>query len=300
MINDLIKGLPDQFNPKIQGRVLIIDGDSLAYKAAATSKRLKTAIRKFQMMCLEKMFITQAETARVHLTHRDSLKTNRHRVLAWKPYQDNRKDSERPVLIEELRDAVSSDEHVLPEYSCTLHKILEADDAVMIDSYAYKESGVLYSEDKDLRQTPHPMYDPYRGVELQADGIGSLWMHVTPSGNYDIHGCGRLFFWAQMLRGDGADNIRGLDRFYGRQIGAVRTLEELEVFNDAPAEVESEVANFVLDAYRHHNQNPLPEGWLLHMLRTWDDSFNDVLQSLDLSTQNTEFLNECTQQHWFD
>jgi len=91
-----------------------------------------------------------------------------------------------------------------------------------------------------------------------------------------------------------------LDRFYGRQIGAVRTLEELEVFNDAPAEVESEVANFVLDAYRHHNQNPLPEGWLLHMLRTWDDSFNDVLQSLDLSIQNTEFLNECTQQHWFD
>src|SRR5690625_868190 len=259
-IVDMLSSLPEKYDPKIRGWVVIFDGDSFAYRAAATSKRMKTAIRKFQMMVLEQMFITKAETARVHLTHRDSLKTNRMNIIGWKPYQGNRTGKDRPALLEELRDAVSDSDNVLPEYTVQLHKILEADDACMIDSYHLGDSGVLYSEDKDLRQTPNVMFDPYLGKELQAgDTVGSVWMHVTPAGNYDIHGCGRLFFWAQMLRGDTADNIRGLDKYQGKNIGPVQTLELLEPYNDRPPESESEVASIVLDAYHHSDQNPLPE-----------------------------------------
>lgn len=296
-MNELLDNLPNQFDPKIDGRVLIFDGDSLVYKAAATSKRMSTAIRKFQMGVLEQMFITKSETARVHLTHRDSLKAGRGNILAWKPYQGNRDGSKRPPMLEPLRDAVCFDENVLPEFTVSIHKVLEADDACMIDSYAYGESGILSSEDKDLRATPYLFWDTYQGREVRAKGIGSVWEYVTEGGTLNVHGIGRMFFWAQMLMGDGADNIRGLDRYHGTLIGPVGTLEALQGLNDT--EDESEVANHVIDAYRASDQNPLPEGYLLHMMRNWEDSFWDVLQALHLTKANRRFIDDCASREWF-
>src|SRR5690625_4772256 len=297
MFGELLQNLPNQFNPKHVGRVLICDADSFAYEAAATSKRLKTAIRKFQMMVLEQMFITQSETARVHLTHKDSYKSGRGNIIGWKQYQGNRDGKTRPPLLEELREAVSSEEHVLPEYTVHLHKVLEADDACMIDAYTYKQDGIMFSKDKDLRQTPYPMHDAYTGKEIQADGIGELWLHETEGGSCDIHGIGRLFFWAQMLRGDTADNIRGLDKYMGKQIGPVRSLEVLEQFNNDQSE--QGVAEFVLRAYMDIDQNPLPEGYLLHMMRGWGDSFIDVIEGLSLPKDIQEFIDDCKTREWF-
>src|SRR5690625_411932 len=95
---DVLQGLPDQFNPKVQGRTLILDADSIAYKCAATVKRLDTAIQKFHMMVLEQKFLAEAEHCIAHLTSADSLKSNRGLVYGWNPYQGNRKRNERPAL----------------------------------------------------------------------------------------------------------------------------------------------------------------------------------------------------------
>src|SRR5690625_7689929 len=92
---DVLQGLPDQFNPKVQGRTLILDADSIAYKCAATVKRLDTAIQKFHMMVLEQKFLAEAEHCIAHLTSADSLKSNRGLVYGWNPYQGNRKRNER-------------------------------------------------------------------------------------------------------------------------------------------------------------------------------------------------------------
>lgn len=298
MLEDLIHGLPDQFDNKVTGRVLILDADTYAYKAAATSKKLETALRKFQMMVLERMFITKSETARVHLTHADCLKAGRGNILAWRGYQDNRNGKSKPPLLDVLREAAAQPENMMDEYTCTLHKTIEADDACMIDSYSYKEMGILDSADKDLRHTPYNYYDGYTGKTLVAKGVGSLWLHTTESGNTALHGIGRLFFWAQMLMGDAADNIRGLDKYYGSNIGHMRTLEILEVYNDT--DDESRIANLVFDAYRTSDQNPLPEGWLLHMMRSHTDTFKDVLDDLDLSEKNRKFIYEdCFYREWF-
>lgn len=297
---DILQGLPDQFNPKVDGRTLILDADSIAYKCAATVKRLDTAINKFHMMVLEQKFLAEAEYCIAHLTAADSQKTNRGNILGWRTYQGNRKKNERPELLEPLREAVSSEEFSIPEYTCMLHRVLEADDACMIDSYRVKENGVLHSEDKDLRQTIYPFADPYTGQHITAEGIGSVWMHVTDGGSYDIHGIGRLFFWAQMLRGDTADHIRGLDKYEGKNIGPVVTLELLEQFNNQPVEAESEVANLVLEAYMEIDQNPLPEGYLLHMMRGFGDSFMDVLEGLDIRPKIRDFIyQDCLQRPWF-
>ena len=42
-----ISALPDQFQSAVPGRTLIIDGDGPCYVAAATVKRLDTALRNF-------------------------------------------------------------------------------------------------------------------------------------------------------------------------------------------------------------------------------------------------------------
>lgn len=286
------------YDPSVQGRVLIVDGDSFCYKAAATSAKLITAIGRFQNSIEEAMYICKAESAIVHLTHKDSKKAYRGNIIGAKSYQDNRKNASRPKLLHELREAVSTPENIPNSYTCTLHRVVEADDAVMIDSYKLKENGVVWSDDKDLRQTPYNFYDPKLRKIIQADGLGELWVHTTEAGNQSLHGVGRLFFWAQMLMGDAVDNVRGLDKFYGKMIGWSRTFEVLEEFNFT--EDESEVANLVLDAYRYNDQNPIPEGYLLHMMRDWGDSFLEVLKPLDLTEANRKFIYEdCLNREWF-
>lgn len=300
-INNLVgdpESLPDLSKPDIvQGRTLVYDADSLCYKAAATVKKLGTGISRFQTGVLEMMYLTKSEYAYVHLTHHESEKTGRGNILGVKPYQANRTGNSRPSLLYPLRTAVASAENQLQEYQSWLHMQLEADDVCMIDSYKLGDEGILYSEDKDLRQTPYKFYDSYLGKVVQAKGIGELWEHVTPAGNVSLHGIGRIFFWAQMMSGDQADNIGGLQLFQGKRVGTVRTLEALEVFNNS--EEESDIANFVIDAYRESNQNPWPEGYLLHMLRSWDDSFYKVVQELEWTVENEEFLNECLSREWF-
>lgn len=290
--------LPDQLqSTTVQGRVLILDADSLAYKASATRKTLKGAMTVFQEGVLSTMFHTDSESALIHLTHRDCVKAGRNNIIGVKPYQDNRSGSKRPELLHVVREACVEPENVLSEYQAWLHKTLEADDVCMIDSYKLKENGVLTSPDKDLRHTPYPFYDEYQAKIIQAKGVGSVWEHVTEGGHFKLHGIGRMFFWAQMLMGDTADNIGALQYYDGKRIGEVRTGDLLEPFNDT--EDESEIANLVIDGYRAIDQNPYPEGYLLHMLRSWDDSFHKVVQELEWTKANAKFLEDCVTRKWF-
>lgn len=291
--------LPNQYDDtRVEGRILLYDADPLAYKSAATVKRLRTAISRFQTGVLEMMYLTKSVTAHVHLTHKDSHKAGRHLMKGIKPYQANRKGGAKPALLYDLRDAVILPENVLSEYSAWMHMPVEADDACMIDAYRFKDAAVLASEDKDLRQTPYLFYDNYRDEIIKAHGIGSLWEHVTPAGNMSPHGIGRIFFWAQMLMGDTADNVAGLQEYEGQRIGDVRTLEVLTPYNDT--EDESEVANLVIDGYRKIDQNPYPEGYMLHMMRAWGDSFHHVVSELDWTVKNKKFLQECVGRDWFE
>lgn len=300
-LKELIKGieLPEQFvDKRVQGRILIYDADPLAYRASATVKKLSTGITRFQQGVLEMMYLTKSESAMVHLTHKDCDKAGRHNIIAEKVYQGNRTGRSRPLLLHDLRHAVVEENNVLPEYQAWEHMELEADDVCMIQSYKYKDNSVLVSEDKDLRQTPYPFYDTYLDKIVQAKGVGSLWEHVTPTGNVGLHGIGRIFFWAQMMCGDTADNIKGLKLYKEKPVGYIRTIDTLSKFNDT--DNEEEMANLVINAYRIINQNPIPEGYLLHMLRTWDDSFLKLIDELDWTEKNKKFLEDCKQRRWHD
>lgn len=290
---------PSQFSRAEKGRVLILDGDSDAYAISAKVKTLPTAIRNFQLAVLEHMFMARAETAEVHLTSTYALKSGRSSIRASKPYQGNREGKSRPPLLEPLREAMAQEENWLPEFSVELHYELEADDACMISSHYLRDRGVMSSADKDLRSTPWRYYERRTGQVLEPAGWGSLWEHVTPGGSYSIEGHGEIFFWAQMLMGDSADNIQGIEKYKGKACGPVMTWE---LIGDLPEELNTPeyVINLVLDGYREADQNPLPEGWLLHMLRSRDDNFYEYLKEKPISAENWDFLTECLDRDWFD
>ena len=286
--------LPDQFGGIKPGTTMILDGDSLCYVVAAKFKTVPTCIRHFQMQVLTLLFLTKAESAIVHLTASDSLKAGRHNIIAAKPYQGNRTGKAKPSLLEPVRQAVADESNWLPEYRVEYHRELEADDACMMDSYRLKDSGILVSDDKDLRATPYPYYERKQGKVMTAAGFGDIWPERTDGGTYKLEGQGIKFFHAQMLMGDAADNVTGLTKYKGGLVGPAKTFELLGKIED-----ESESMNFILDAYRENDQNPLPEGWLMWLLRWPGDNFWQYLQSLDLLDRNREFLNKCLERQWF-
>lgn len=283
--------MPPLFGNVVQGRVLIVDGDGPAYVAAATAKRLDTALRNFQQNILTQLFLTKAQTARIHFTAKTSKKAGRFNVVAIKPYQGQRKDKAKPSLVEPLREAASDRSTWLEEYECVLHRELEADDGMMHDAYQLGENGLIWSGDKDLRMTPYPYWCREKGVILPSQPFGWLQPKYTPSGTMKLIGQGPLFFWAQMLMGDTADHIQGLLRYRGELCGpakAYEVLHPLEAAGDMNA-----VANVVLDAYRAIDQNPVAEGYLLWMLRWPGDHVVHYFNSLTLSKDNADFVRDC-------
>lgn len=285
--------LADQFKSAVPGRTLIIDGDGPCYVAAATVKRLDTALRNFQQEILKRMFLTGASDCRIHLTARDSDKHGRFRVKASKPYQGNRKNKSKPPLLEPLRELVADNSTWLDDYSVLLHRELEADDGMIQDAYRLGDNGVICSEDKDLRMTPYPYYEIDRGQVQPGQQVGWVSIKHTPSGTPKLTGQGPLFFWAQMLMGDTADNVQGVARYNGKLCGAVGAfdvLKDVTCINDA--------ANIVLDAYREINQNAVAEGWLLWLTRWHKDNVIQYMRELNLTGANRDFIEDCVLRDW--
>ena len=276
-------------------RTLILDGDGPAYRAAATVKRLDTAIRHFQGYILAELDMTRCGTATVHLTHRRCAKNGRTLVRAAKPYQGQRKGKAKPPLLEPLREAMLDKANWLPEFEVRMHFDIEADDAMIIQAHQLRESGVIWSDDKDLRCTPYHYYEQSLGIVQGFEPHGYIEEKFTPAGNLKVVGRGPVFFWAQMLMGDSADNIAGLLRYQGKLCGPAGALQVLRGVRNR-----DEAANLVLEGYREIRQNALAEGHLLHLLQHPRDTVQDYFLSHDLTPLNREFVLECAAEQWMD
>lgn len=285
--------LGDQFDSAVAGRTLIIDGDGPCYVAAATVKRLDTALSRFKSEVLKRMFLAQAQDCRIHLTASASDKHGRFRVLASQPYQGNRVNKAKPALLEPLREAVADPSTWMPEYSVVLHRELEADDGMIQDAYLLKEQGVIWSEDKDLRMTPYLYYDLHKGVVNASQPEGWVSLKFSESGIANLTGQGPMFFWGQMLSGDQADHIRGLQILNGKKCGCVAAANALKDMR-----LQADAANFVIAAYREIDQNVVAEGWLLWLTRWHGDNVLNYMQGLPLTAANAEYVRECSMRRW--
>jgi hypothetical protein len=156
-----------------------------------------------------------------------------------------------------------------------------------------KEDGIIWSDDKDLRMTPYPYFNKSTGVIFPSDPFGHLYLDTSTS-TTKCYGHSLKFFWAQMVMGDSADNIKGLLKLQGKLCGPAAAFEFLH-----PLTTIEQVANAVIKAYREIDQNPLPEGWLLWLTRWEGDNFWNYLSELPITRENRAFLDECVKRPWF-
>lgn len=282
--------LDNQFAVASSGATVLIDGDILAYNVTANVAKLSTAIRRFQQEVLKAVFLTGAERAIVHLTSSSGDKNKRKLIVADLPYQSNRAGKAKPPLLEALRVSMSKESNWLDMFECYLWEDMEADDALMIDAYRLKDKGIMYSVDKDLRQTPHPYYEIKTGKLFPAlDGIGWVDLRYTEgsSGAGKLTGHGELFLWTQMLAGDKVDNVKGLRKAHGKNIGDTSAVAEMQGITDR-----EEMIDKVMWLYSAIGQNPIPELWMLYLLQAPDKTAIDYLMELPMSIKMKKWIDK--------
>ena len=290
-LSSILGDLPDQMNPTVTGRVLLMDGDFPAYQAAATVKTLKTALTRYQTLVETERFLTKSDLVRVHITDSNCTKCNREDYPTAQVYQDNRTDKPKPPLLRPLRLALTT--HTFPEYWDVFNWVdREADDGLMMDAHYYGDRAVMCSGDKDLSLTPGPYWLADEGrIDIIPDRFGWIKLKELTS-QTKVVGHGTKFFWAQMLMGDAADNVKGITRLRGKLCGPMGAYEVLNGIT-----TESDAAEFVLRAYMENKQNPLAEAECLWLRRSLDDSGYKYLSELGLPDNIQHWLDALNQYH---
>lgn len=285
-----LDSLPSMFERSVQGRTLILDSDFPAYQAAATVKRLTTALTRFQTLVETERFVTGAEFVEVHLTPRGCTKCRRFDYPTVKPYQGQR-TGPKPVLLQPLRDAVET--YDWPDnWSVYGWRDREADDGMIMHAVLHGDNGIILSGDKDLRLTPGPYWEIEEGRLDIIDGRYGWIRTKEMTSSTKVIGHGTKFFWAQMLMGDSADNVKGIIRYNRALCGPVAAYNILKNVHD-----ESEAANLVLRAYSKIPQDPLAEAQCLWLRRSDDDCAYKYLCELNLDPDIRAWLDALHQYH---
>ena len=290
MFDQLVHTLPDMFERSVQGRTLILDADFPCYAAASTVKRLTTALTRFQTLVETERFLTGAEFVEVHLTPRGCTKCRRFDYPTVKPYQGQR-TGPKPALLQPLRDAVET--YSWPEnWSVYAWRDREADDGMIMSGLRHGSNGIISSGDKDLCLTSGPYWINDEGrLDIIPDRFG--WISTKQmTSSVKVVGHGTKFFWAQMLMGDSADNVKGIIRYNSALCGPVAAYNILKDIQD-----ESEAANLVLRAYSKIPQDPLAEAQCLWLRRSDEDCAYKYLCELDLDSDLRAWLDALHQYH---
>lgn len=190
---------------KHEGRILLVDGDALAYSTAGNdSTPIGVARHNLLDRVAAAKAIAGASGVKILTTARSSHKGFRFAVARRKPYQGHRQGGHRPKNWEGLRSMLENG--TIPDVELTT--IAEADD--LFGRYATEygaENVVIHTEDKDMRMVPGWHLDWQTNT-----------MHFVPEGTWELEHNGKVYgrkwFWLQMLQGDTADNIPGLPNMH--------------------------------------------------------------------------------------
>lgn len=190
---------------RVEGRVLLVDGDALAYTCAGSDSCSPGRARANLLDRVAKArALSGADTVEILLTGRGSPKGGRYKVATVKPYQGQRSSGRRPRQWEFLRGLLETGEVPFPVVTT---ETLEADDLFMVRSHKLgAENVVIHTQDKDMRMVPgwHVAWGDFALTFLPAGTV----LHEFNGKVY-----GETWFWLQMLHGDTADNIPGLPGF---------------------------------------------------------------------------------------
>ena len=188
--------------PITPDRILLVDGDGLAYYCAGNDDTdIGTARFNLAAKIQAAANLVGAERTIVLLTLSGSNKGHRYAIARVKPYQGQRANSKRPKNWQGLRDYMEGKEFPF-EVDSTI--VAEADDLFGWYSSTYSDV-VILTQDKDMRMVP--------GLHL--DWVTNR-QHQVVAGEDSVFNdkqYGIKWFWLQMLHGDTADNIPGLPKY---------------------------------------------------------------------------------------
>ena len=225
--------LPDP----VQGRVVHIDADFLAYQCSAEKadgtdqKSFDDMTHNAELAVKMLMSLAGATALHLHLTPSASDKGKRYELAIQKEYQSNRKDKPKPRYLHLMRDWLAS------KYPSTNHLRCEADDGMSSAQYAALQQGkrhlsIIASKDKDLNMVPGLHLNWDTGEIIDADEFGSTYLRVRPGGQKVLSGYGQKFFWGQMLTGDSADAIQGLPKLVGHYLNIYKPTTQISACLD--------------------------------------------------------------------
>lgn len=235
----------------MKNNLSIIDGDSIIYIACYSKERQKSYEEVFKTIDdILFSICDQCNTTKyVGFLSQGSF---RYKLAKTVPYKGNRKDFIKPKY---YKLAFAYMEEVL---NFTVVNNWEADDLCTItaskQSIKDNYNPIICSPDKDLYQIEGTFYN-YRNKEL-----------ITVDKNQ-----AEFNFWSQMLTGDVADNIKGINK-----IGPVRAKKLLES-SDLP--FEETVKNEYLKEFKDCFIERFNENYALLKLLTESDS---VLKELNI------------------
>jgi hypothetical protein len=204
----------------VAGRVLQADVDFHCYECARVNETLKENQTALLKVITAKRKLAGAETVNAHIT--TGLKGGREQMATVKPYQISRakgRDPEVQVRVKELRTFLSS--LVSDTINVVASSLQEADDAMCqyqghaIDKHGL-QSSVIMSNDKDLWMVQGLHCNSETGEIHEVDGYGYTAYKEVGNVKPKLVGRGTSWFWHQMLIGDGADSIPGLEMLTGK------------------------------------------------------------------------------------
>ena len=201
--------------------MILVDGDIVAYRCAfkCNDESEKTACYttgSFLSDMISHLYtmIDGEPDYKVYLTGKGNF---RHDIAVTEPYKGNRKEKEKPVHLEAIR------QYLIKDWNAVVSEGEEADDLIAIDATAIPDS-IIVSLDKDFNQVPGKHYN-FNKQDL-----------------YDVsEDEGLLFFYRQIIMGDKADNIVGVHGIGEKKSQKLlEDLSEIEMYNKCIELLDSE------------------------------------------------------------
>ena len=223
---------------------VLIDGDLVAYRCAASAEQEEESVAIFRMEELLDQIITKtgADSYRFFLTGKGNF-----RKTIYPEYKANRTQP-KPIHLQACREIACEKLNA----EITEHQ-MEADDYMGIFQDKESSSTTIASLDKDLLMIP--------GLHFQWAFGTSKWQKEEKTiTQTEIEGL-RLFY-EQCLKGDKADNIKGIAGL--GEVKAKRLLEDCTT--------EKEMLDIVLEQYGHEEEF-LMNAQCLYILRSFEDSY---------------------------
>lgn len=172
--------------------MILIDGDIVAYRCAYKSKDDRPEYAAYSAGSYLSDLISHLYTLlddepeyRVFLSGKGE-SNFRHEYAVTAEYKGNRKDKQKPEHLDVIR------QYLIDEWEAVVSDGEEADDLIAIA--ATQQPSIIVSVDKDFDQVPGKHYNPNKSKLYSVSKRAAT-----------------LFLYEQILTGDRADNIKGID-----------------------------------------------------------------------------------------